>query len=411
MSRLDDLIDELCPRGVPHRALGDMGSIVRGKRFVKADMVASGVPCIHYGEIYTKYGVAAHESQSFVSAARARTLRFAQPGDVILASAGETIEDIGKSVAWLGERPIAIHDACYAFSSSLDPTFVSYFFASSGFRGQIRRQISSSKISSISTQNLAKARIPVPPTEVQREVVRILDAFSELKAGLEAELQAELNARRVQRDAYWASALTPSEHWKEATLGAIADVLDGPHATPRKTAEGPWYLSISSLVDGAFDLSKSAHLSDRQYADWTRRVSAQRGDTMFSYETRLGQAAFWDHDDPAAIGRRMGVLRPRTDVVDPRFLTLLYLGPQFQAQIRARTISGATVQRIPIANMAGWAVALPELAEQRRIVGTLDALSALTSDLSEGLPAELTARRKQYEYYRDRLFTFKELGE
>jgi type I restriction enzyme S subunit len=129
---------------------------------------------------------------------------------------------------------------------------------------------------------------------------------------------------------------------------------------------------------------------------------------MFSYETRLGQAAFWDTDEPAALGRRMGLLRPKEAVIDPRFLTLVYLGPQFQELIKTKTVSGSTVDRIPIADMASWPLVIPPLDEQKRIVEALDKFDALVNDLSDGLPAELSARRKQYEYYRDRLLTFQE---
>ena len=131
---------------------------------------------------------------------------------------------------------------------------------------------------------------------------------------------------------------------------------------------------------------------------------------MFSYETRLGQAAFWDLDEPAALGRRMGLLRPREAVINPRFLTLVYLGPQFQAVIKANTVSGSTVDRIPIADMASWQLEIPPLEEQKRIVEVLDKFDTLVNDLNVGLPAELRARRKQYEYYRDKLLTFKELA-
>ena len=104
----------------------------------------------------------------------------------------------------------------------------------------------------------------------------------------------------------------------------------------------------------------------------------------------------------------MGVLRPRRDVIDPRFLTLVYLGPKFQATIRQRTVTGATVDRIPIADMASWPILIPPLDEQRRIVAILDKFGALVNDLSSGLPAEIAARRQQYAYYRDRLLTFEE---
>lgn len=202
--------------------------------------------------------------------------------------------------------------------------------------------------------------------------------------------------------------MTPGGGWQRKTLGEIADLFDGPHATPRKTDSGPWYLSISSLKGGQFDLGESAHLGTDQYDAWTRRVAPRVGDTMFSYETRLGQAAYWDIDEPAALGRRMGLLRPRESAILPRFLTLAYLGPEFQSLIQAKTVHGATVDRIPIADMPSWPISIPPASEQKRIVAILDRFDALVNDLSIGLPAELAARRRQYEHYRNRLLTFPE---
>jgi len=191
-------------------------------------------------------------------------------------------------------------------------------------------------------------------------------------------------------------------------LGQIAEIFDGPHATPKKTSAGPWYLSVSSLKNGRFDLLESAHLTYEDFSTWTRRVIPRVGDTMFSYETRVGQAAFWDRDEPAALGRRMGLLRPRLTEVVPRFLTLVFLGPQFQKLIETKTVRGSTVDRIPIADMATWEILIPSLAEQNLIVTTLDNFDALVNDVRIGLPAEITARRKQYEFYRNRLLTFRE---
>jgi type I restriction enzyme S subunit len=104
----------------------------------------------------------------------------------------------------------------------------------------------------------------------------------------------------------------------------------------------------------------------------------------------------------------MGILRPKRSEVYPPFLTLAYLGPEFQTQIRARTVRGATVERIPVADLAAWPVSVPPLTEQKRIVEVIDKFDALVNDPSVGLPAELTARRQQYEYYRDKLLTFEE---
>jgi type I restriction enzyme S subunit len=165
--------------------------------------------------------------------------------------------------------------------------------------------------------------------------------------------------------------------WQTFAVRDVADVFDGPHATPSKTHEGPWYLSISSLSNGRFDFAQSAHLSEADFPRWTKRVAPRPGDTLFSYETRLGEAALWDHDVEAALGRRMGLLRPKPGLVEPRYLTYAYLGPQFQGVIREKTLSGATVDRIPVGDMPSWPLCLPPLDHQRtilEIVGSIDDL-------------------------------------
>jgi len=410
VSRIDDLIAQRCPQGVPIRPLGEVGTFVRGRRFTKADRVDEGLPSIHYGEIYTHYGVAATSALSHVRPDLKPALRFAQPGDVIIAAVGETVEDVGKAVAWLGTEPVAVHDDCFIFRSSLDPKYVVYFMQSEAFNKPKESYVARAKVKRLSSDGLARLSIPLPPIEVQREIVRILDLFSGLTANLATQLDAELEARQRQHSFYWASLLTPRAGWRATTLGEVAEVFDGPHATPKKTDSGPWYLSISSLKNGRFDLTESAHLGEEEFSSWTRRVAPTFGDTMFSYETRLGQAAYWDRHEPAALGRRMGVLRPRKTVINPRFLTLAYLGPQVQKLIEEKTIHGSTVDRIPIADMAAWRISIPTLTEQQRIVGLLDKFDALVNDLSIELPAELNARRKQYDHYRDRLLTFKELA-
>src|SRR5690606_25639983 len=143
-----------------------------------------GVPCIHYGEMYTHYGIWADESKSFVDEALAAKLRVANFGDVVIVAAGETIEDIGNGTAWLGENDVVIHDACFSYKSDLDPKYVSYFLRTNTFKEQIKKSISSEKISAINANGLSKAEIPIPcpenpqkSLEIQTEIVRILDAF------------------------------------------------------------------------------------------------------------------------------------------------------------------------------------------------------------------------------------------
>lgn len=171
--------------------------------------------------------------------------------------------------------------------------------------------------------------------------------------------------------------MTSHDPFVRHRIGDLAEVFDGPHATPRKVDQGPWYLNIASLKNGRLDLSESVHIHADDVAKWTARVKPKRGDTLFSYETRLGESAFWDRNDEAVLGRRMGLLRPREDKVDPRFLAYAYLSDQFQEAIRIGTLHGATVNRIPVGDLPNWEIMVPSLPEQRRIAGVLGAFDDL----------------------------------
>ena len=189
-------------KDVEWKTLGEVGTFTRGKRFVRTDMIEQGFPCIHYGEMYTHYNVFATESKSFVSPELASKLRVANYGDVVIVAAGETIEDIGKGTAWLGESDVVTHDACFTFKSPLNPKYVAYFSRTLLFHDQIKRHISSGKISAINAKGLEKAKIPVPPLAEQERIVDILDKFDALVNDISVGLPAEIKARRQQYEYY-----------------------------------------------------------------------------------------------------------------------------------------------------------------------------------------------------------------
>jgi type I restriction enzyme S subunit len=189
-------------REVEWKTLGEVGNFIRGKRFVKNDIVPEGFPCIHYGELYTHYKIWAKDAKSYLEPALATKLRVAHQGDVVIVAAGETIEDIGNGVAWLGESDVVIHDACFAYSHDMNPKYVSYYLQTNLFRYQIKRYISSGKISSINAPGLSKAKIPIPPLAEQERIVGILDKFDALVNDISVGLPAEITARRKQYEYY-----------------------------------------------------------------------------------------------------------------------------------------------------------------------------------------------------------------
>lgn len=162
--------------------------------------------------------------------------------------------------------------------------------------------------------------------------------------------------------------------WVETTIGDVAAVFDGPHATPAKVSEGPVFLGISCLSGGRLDLTATDHLSETDFKRWTRRVEPTAGDVVFSYETRLGEAALIPRGLRCCLGRRMALIRPDRGKIDSRFLLYYYLSPEFQELIRSRTVTGSTVDRILLEEFPTFPIRVPDLATQREVASLLGAL-------------------------------------
>jgi type I restriction enzyme S subunit len=160
----------------------------------------------------------------------------------------------------------------------------------------------------------------------------------------------------------------------ETTVGEVCQVFDGPHATPTRLDVGPVFLGITSLNKGRIDLAASDHVSEEDFTKWTRRVTPKPGDVVFSYETKLGEAAIIPEGLRCCLGRRMGLMRPDPKKLDSRFLLFYYLGAEFQEVIRERTIHGSTVERLSLNEFPQFPLRIPPLAEQKAIAAVLGAL-------------------------------------
>ena len=201
MNRIDELIAKLCPEGVEFKAIGNFGELVRGNGMPKSDFVESGVGCIHYGQIYTHYGIWTTETKSFVSAAKAERLAKVDPGDLVITNTSENIEDVCKAVAWIGATQIVTGGHATVLKHDQDPRYLSYYLQTPHFFAEKKKLATGTKVIDVSAKSLAKIRIPVPPLEVQREIVKVLDTFTKLEAELEAELEARRRQYKYYRDA------------------------------------------------------------------------------------------------------------------------------------------------------------------------------------------------------------------
>ena len=165
-------------------------------------------------------------------------------------------------------------------------------------------------------------------------------------------------------------------------VGPIKDVClgiyDGPHATPKESDVGPVFLGIKNVTkDGRLDLSEIRHVSEQEFPQWTRRVVPRKDDIVFSYEATLHLYALIPEGFRGCLGRRMALVRPDTTKVVPRFLHYYFLSPAWKALMLSNVMTGATVDRIPIARFPNFEVRLPRLSAQQRIADTLSAYDDL----------------------------------
>lgn len=196
-------------RDVEWKTLDDIGEFIRGKRFTKADYVDEGIDVIHYGEIYTRYGVYASQTFSQVRKSLEDSLKYAEPGDVILTDVGETVEEVGKALAWLGETKVAIHDHCYAFRHNLNAKYVAYCMQASSFITKKSKYVARTKVNTLLIKAFGEAEIPVPyPNDPEKSlaeqarIVAILDKFNTLTTSLSDGLPREIELRQQQYEYY-----------------------------------------------------------------------------------------------------------------------------------------------------------------------------------------------------------------
>jgi type I restriction enzyme specificity protein hsdS len=393
MSRLADLIEELCPDGVEYKPLGEVAELKRGSGMPKKMFTDAGIPAIHYGHIYTKYGIYTKVAAAYVDKANSQNLALVYPGDLVVANTSENLEDVGKAVTWLGESvAVTGGHATVVRSSVMNTVFLSYYFRTEEFSRKKQRYSRGTKVIELSAVNLAKILIPVPPLEVQREIVKILDQFTTL----EAELEAELEARRAQYEyyrnqllSYDALASRGPVEWVK--LGDVVTVLDARRVPLKKgervTGKYPYYgaSGIVDYVDG-YLFDEDLLLVSEDGANLRTRTKP----IAFSSQGRV-----W-------VNNHAHVLRvdsPEYRKFIEEYLNSIDLTPY---------IAGSTQPKLNQDNLRSIRIPKPSDVELSRSVRLLDKFNIFVNDISSGLPAEIAARRAQYEYYRDRLLSFPE---
>jgi type I restriction enzyme S subunit len=196
---------------IEFKPLGSQGTFQKVSGLQKSDFVESGVPCIHYGQIHTRFGSQTYEAISSITPQLASSLKKAKPGDIVIADTAEDYAGVAKATAWLGTEPIAVGGHTLIYSHDLDPIYLSYFLRSDGFQYQKNRFAKGVKVKDISSAAMAKIVVPVPPPSLQMQVGKNLLALDTLVIDSPASIKSEITARSQQYEYYRNKLLTFKE--------------------------------------------------------------------------------------------------------------------------------------------------------------------------------------------------------
>ena len=398
MSKIEDLIKQYCPSGVEYKELGELGNFysgLSGKN--KKDFENGNCKFITYSNIY-KNPALDIDVNDMVCINIGENQNIIEYGDVLFTGSSETPDECGFSsvVTSKVDEKIYLNSFCFGYRLTnkklFNPNFLKHLFRSDELRKKIGKTASGVTRFNVSKVKFAKIQIPVPPLPVQEEIVRILDAFS----SLEAELEAELEARKKQYEYYRNKLLTFNENttgggveWK--ILSEVCNIYTGGEV-PEDSIKGD--IPDDTHIYPIYGNGKEIYGYSSSYRIDKDAVC------ISSIGANTGAVFFYKKNFTPII--RLKVLVPKNDNLNIRYLYHIATTLNFVSK------NNGGIPNMNANDVKKHIIPVPPLEEQERIVAILDKFDSLVNDISEGLPAELTARRQQYEYYRNKLLTFDE---
>lgn len=373
--------------GWEYKTLGEVGSFKRGGNFSKKDFVKDGFPCIHYGQIHTKFGIFTEKHLSCVPANIVKKERCAKKGDLVIAITSEDEEGSCKCTAWMADYEAYVGGHTAIYSHTLNPLFMSYYFKSPIFQIEKLNYTHGFKVVEISPKDIAKIKIPIPSLEEQRRIVSYLDSSFKLIDEIKNKALKSLTEAKALFQSALAEAMEPKEGWEEKTLGEIAnDSADGPfgsnlkkeHYTINREVR---IIQLSNIGENGWR-EENTKYTTYKHLNTISRSEVHPGDIVIAKMMPAGRAILCpDREQKYVLSSDAVKIALKKGYYNRYFLYSIN-SDYFRKQVY-ENVSGSGRVRTSLTKLRNCIVRIPPLSTQKQIVSRLDKLSSKVRDIEE----------------------------
>ena len=390
-------------REVEWKKLGDISIIyggLTGKN--KYDFENGNLKYIPYKNIYNNLEINFDELE-LVKIEENEKQNFVKYGDVLFTGSSENLDEVGLSSVVTKELKENIYLNSFSFGLRFNenikiiPKFSKFLFRCMKIRKEIKKASNGVTRFNLSKEKLNNILIPIPPLDVQEEIVRVLDKFTDHTK----ELTKELTLRKKEYNYYRDYLLKFEDEVEIVKLGNVVEVYDGTHQTPNYKTEGIPFISVENIAD-IYNTEK--YISEDDY-EKNYKITPQIDDVFMTRIGTVGKCAVVTQNSPLAYYVSLALLRPDKNKINSRYLKHIIESQVGKKELNKRILHTAIPIKINKGDIDKLEFPLPSLEIQERIVNVLDNFEKICNDLNIGLPKEIELRQKEYEYYRESILT------
>lgn len=369
--------------------LGEVGTFIRGGNFSKKDFIEDGYPCIHYGQIHTKFGIETSVHLSSVSEDIVKKERCAKKGDLVIAITSEDDAGSCKCTAWMADYDAYVGGHAAIYRHTLEPKYVSYYFRSSQFQKEKLQYTHGFKVVEISPKDIAKIDIPVPPLSTQQSIVTYLDTSFSLIDSLAENAKKALENAKALFQAELKKLMEKKEGWEEKKLEELSELQSGYAFKSNSFKSEGFYqvIRMGNVRNGIIRYEESpVYLPKDTDIKTIEKSILNEGDLII---TQTGSKNKRDYGFTTIIEKNNLLLNQRIArirvgcEINNRYLLYYSWTEYFRDQFFANEGGAVGQGNVGINDIKQCTISYPNIEEQQKIVQTLDTLSQSISQLEQ----------------------------